>query len=90
MNDQPDWLPAPTSLPQVFVEIYNVTADPFQLRNIKATFDEDVQAKLSQRLMKLESCAGPSCRTPGLFHHSHRSVPHGHVQLAGAGGGEVC
>lgn len=64
---------------EVFVEIYNVTADPFQLRNIKATFDEDVQAKLSQRLMKLESCAGPSCRTPGLFHHSHRyhfDAPH--------------
>lgn len=58
----------------VFVEIYNVTADPFQLKNLRGTFDEASQAILNQRLMKLESCAGESCRAPGLFHHGHGSV----------------
>ena len=54
-------------LMQVFVEVYNVTADPFQLANIAKTIDQEVLEKMNHRLMMLQSCSGPSCRTPGVY-----------------------
>ena len=51
----------------MFVEVYNVTADPFQLANIAKTIDQEVLEKMNHRLMMLQSCSGPSCRTPGVY-----------------------
>lgn len=51
----------------MFVEVYNVTADPFQLTNIAKTIDQEVLEKMNHRLMMLQSCAGQSCRTPGVY-----------------------
>uniref|UniRef100_A0A8B9LRC0 N-acetylglucosamine-6-sulfatase n=1 Tax=Astyanax mexicanus TaxID=7994 RepID=A0A8B9LRC0_ASTMX len=50
---------------EVFVEVYNLTADPFQLTNIAKTIDQEVLEKMNHRLMMLQSCSGQSCRTPG-------------------------
>uniref|UniRef100_A0A8C5GWH1 N-acetylglucosamine-6-sulfatase n=1 Tax=Gouania willdenowi TaxID=441366 RepID=A0A8C5GWH1_GOUWI len=52
---------------EVFVEVYNVTADPFQLTNIAKTIDQEVLEKMNHRLMMLQSCSGQSCRTPGVY-----------------------
>lgn len=52
---------------QVFVEVYNMTADPFQLKNIAKTIDQEVLEKMNHRLMMLQSCATQSCRTPGVY-----------------------
>lgn len=52
---------------QVFVEVYNVTADPYQLTNIAKTIDQEVLEKMNHRLMMLQSCSGQSCRTPGVY-----------------------
>lgn len=52
---------------QVFVEVYNLTADPFQLSNILKTIDREILGNMNHRLMMLQSCAGQSCRTPGVF-----------------------
>lgn len=52
---------------QVFVEVYNVTADPFQLTNIAKSIDQEILEKMNHRLMMLQSCAGQSCRTPGVY-----------------------
>ncbi|XP_077400720.1 N-acetylglucosamine-6-sulfatase [Vanacampus margaritifer] len=52
---------------EVFVEVYNLTADPFQLTNIAKTIDQEVLEKMNHRLMMLQSCAGQTCRTPGVY-----------------------
>uniref|UniRef100_A0A667Z4N5 N-acetylglucosamine-6-sulfatase n=1 Tax=Myripristis murdjan TaxID=586833 RepID=A0A667Z4N5_9TELE len=49
---------------EVFVEVYNVTADPYQLTNIAKTIDQEILEKMNHRLMMLQSCSGASCRTP--------------------------
>lgn len=51
------------------MEVYNVTADPFQLTNIAKTIDQEVLEKMNHRLMMLQSCSGQSCRTPGVYDH---------------------
>ncbi|GAA6105849.1 N-acetylglucosamine-6-sulfatase [Tachysurus ichikawai] len=51
----------------VFVEVYNLTADPFQLKNIAKSIDQEVLEKMNHRLMMLQSCSGQSCRTPGVY-----------------------
>uniref|UniRef100_A0A8C2PNX6 N-acetylglucosamine-6-sulfatase n=1 Tax=Cyprinus carpio TaxID=7962 RepID=A0A8C2PNX6_CYPCA len=48
---------------EVFVEVYNLTADPFQLTNIAKSIDQEVLEKMNHRLMMLQSCSGQSCRT---------------------------
>lgn len=52
---------------KVFVEVYNVTADPYQLTNVAKTIDQEVLEKMNHRLMMLQSCSGQSCRTPGVY-----------------------
>lgn len=52
---------------QLCAEVYNVTADPYQLTNIAHTIDHEVLEKMNHRLMMLQSCAGHSCRTPGVY-----------------------
>lgn len=52
---------------QVFVEVYNLTADPHQLNNIAKTIDQEILEKMNYRLMMLQSCSGSTCRTPGVF-----------------------
>ncbi|KAA8580365.1 hypothetical protein FQN60_005900, partial [Etheostoma spectabile] len=52
---------------EVFVEVYNMTADPYQLTNIAKTIDQEVLEKMNHRLMMLQSCSGQSCRTPGVY-----------------------
>lgn len=44
-----------------------MTADPFQLKNIAKTIDQEVLEKMNHRLMMLQSCAAQSCRTPGVY-----------------------
>ncbi|XP_077565516.1 N-acetylglucosamine-6-sulfatase [Stigmatopora nigra] len=53
---------------EVFVEVYNLTADPFQLDNIAKTIDQEVLEKMNHRLMMLQSCAGQTCRDAGAYH----------------------
>ncbi|XP_059894619.1 N-acetylglucosamine-6-sulfatase [Gadus macrocephalus] len=60
---------------EVFVEVYNVTADPFQLANIAKTIDQEVLEKMNHRLMMLQSCSGASCRTPGVYDSRYHFDP---------------
>ncbi|XP_075968014.1 N-acetylglucosamine-6-sulfatase [Anarhichas minor] len=60
---------------EVFVEVYNVTADPFQLTNIAKTIDQEVLEKMNHRLMMLQSCSGQSCRTPGVYDTRYKFDP---------------
>ncbi|XP_026995413.1 glucosamine (N-acetyl)-6-sulfatase (Sanfilippo disease IIID), b [Tachysurus fulvidraco] len=45
-----------------FVEVYNLTADPNQLENILKKVDPALLQAMNQRLIKLQSCKGDSCR----------------------------
>ncbi|XP_033978883.1 glucosamine (N-acetyl)-6-sulfatase (Sanfilippo disease IIID), b [Trematomus bernacchii] len=45
-----------------FVEVYNLTSDPHQLVNIVKSVDPTVLQAMNQRLIKLQSCQGDSCR----------------------------
>lgn len=45
-----------------FVEVYNLTSDPHQLENIVKKVDPAVLQTMNQRLIRLQSCVGPSCR----------------------------
>ncbi|XP_067247619.1 N-acetylglucosamine-6-sulfatase isoform X2 [Chanodichthys erythropterus] len=60
---------------EVFVEVYNLTADPFQLSNIAKSIDQEVLEKMNHRLMMLQSCSGQSCRTPGVYDSKFRFDP---------------
>ncbi|XP_015208811.2 N-acetylglucosamine-6-sulfatase isoform X1 [Lepisosteus oculatus] len=58
---------------ELFVEVYNLTADPFQLINIAKTIDQEVLEKMNRRTIMLQTCSGLSCRTPGVFKPRYRS-----------------
>nr|XP_020464340.1 N-acetylglucosamine-6-sulfatase isoform X1 [Monopterus albus]XP_020464341.1 N-acetylglucosamine-6-sulfatase isoform X1 [Monopterus albus] len=60
---------------EVFVEIYNVTADPYQLENKAKTIDHEVLEKMNHRLMMLQACTGQSCRTPGVYDPRYKFDP---------------
>uniref|UniRef100_A0AAQ4PTL7 N-acetylglucosamine-6-sulfatase n=1 Tax=Gasterosteus aculeatus aculeatus TaxID=481459 RepID=A0AAQ4PTL7_GASAC len=60
---------------EVFVEVYNVTADPYQLTNIAKTIDQEVLEKMNHRLMMLQSCSGQTCRTPGVYDTRYKFDP---------------
>uniref|UniRef100_A0A8C2QS86 N-acetylglucosamine-6-sulfatase n=1 Tax=Capra hircus TaxID=9925 RepID=A0A8C2QS86_CAPHI len=60
---------------EVFVEVYNLTADPHQLNNIAKSIDPELLGKMNYRLMMLQSCSGPTCRTPGVFDPGYRFDP---------------
>ncbi|XP_053303693.1 glucosamine (N-acetyl)-6-sulfatase (Sanfilippo disease IIID), b [Pleuronectes platessa] len=45
-----------------FVEVYNLTSDPHQLENIVKKVDPTVLQAMNQRLIKLQSCEGDTCR----------------------------
>ncbi|XP_046907221.1 N-acetylglucosamine-6-sulfatase [Hypomesus transpacificus] len=60
---------------EVFVEVYNVTADPFQLSNIAKSIDQEVLEKMNHRLMMLQSCSGQACRTPGVYDTRYKFDP---------------
>ncbi|KAM7367342.1 hypothetical protein PAMP_015251 [Pampus punctatissimus] len=60
---------------EVFVEVYNVTADPYQLTNIAKTIDQEVLEKMNHRLMMLQSCSGQSCRTHGVYDPRYKFDP---------------
>ncbi|XP_018429121.1 PREDICTED: N-acetylglucosamine-6-sulfatase [Nanorana parkeri] len=60
---------------EVFVEVYNLTADPNQLTNIAKTIEQEILEKMNHRLMMLQSCSGASCRTPGVFDPRYRFDP---------------
>ncbi|XP_045567977.1 N-acetylglucosamine-6-sulfatase-like [Salmo salar] len=40
---------------EVFVEVYNMTVDPYQLINRAKTIDQEVLEKMNHRLMMLQS-----------------------------------
>lgn len=44
-----------------FRELYNLSADPYQLNNIIDTIDPSVVEALAQKLDQVRSCAGPAC-----------------------------
>lgn len=48
--------------PQSFVEVYNLTSDCHQLENIVKKVDPAILQAMNQRLIKLQSCVGDSCR----------------------------
>ncbi|XP_075996301.1 glucosamine (N-acetyl)-6-sulfatase (Sanfilippo disease IIID), b [Genypterus blacodes] len=45
-----------------FVEVYNLTSDCHQLENIVKKVDPALLQAMNQRLIKLQSCVGDSCR----------------------------
>lgn len=45
-----------------FVEVYNLTSDPHQLENVLKKTDPAILQAMNQRLIKLQSCEGDSCR----------------------------
>ncbi|XP_056874964.1 glucosamine (N-acetyl)-6-sulfatase (Sanfilippo disease IIID), b [Takifugu flavidus] len=45
-----------------FVEMYDLKSDPHQLENIVKKVDPSVLQVMNQRLIKLQSCQGQSCR----------------------------
>ncbi|XP_069038160.1 glucosamine (N-acetyl)-6-sulfatase (Sanfilippo disease IIID), b isoform X1 [Lepisosteus oculatus] len=45
-----------------FVEVYNLTSDPHQLENVVKKVDPTLLQTMNQRLIKLQSCLGESCR----------------------------
>lgn len=47
---------------QSFVEVYDLTSDPHQLENIVKKVDPAILQAMNQRLIKLQSCEGASCR----------------------------
>uniref|UniRef100_A0A8C7N7G0 N-acetylglucosamine-6-sulfatase n=1 Tax=Oncorhynchus kisutch TaxID=8019 RepID=A0A8C7N7G0_ONCKI len=61
---------------EVFVEVYNITVDPYQLINLAKTIDQEVLEKMNHRLMMLQSCSGQSCRTPGVYDTRYTFDPH--------------
>uniref|UniRef100_A0A8D0CD35 N-acetylglucosamine-6-sulfatase n=1 Tax=Salvator merianae TaxID=96440 RepID=A0A8D0CD35_SALMN len=61
---------------EVFVEVYNLTADPHQITNIAKTIDQEILEKMNYRLMMLQSCSGATCRTPGVFDPGYKFNPH--------------
>ncbi|XP_063073693.1 N-acetylglucosamine-6-sulfatase [Engraulis encrasicolus] len=60
---------------EVFVEVYNLTADPFQLSNIAKSIEQEVLEKMNHRLMMLQSCSAQSCRTPGVYDTRYKFDP---------------
>uniref|UniRef100_A0A8C6U7E7 N-acetylglucosamine-6-sulfatase n=1 Tax=Neogobius melanostomus TaxID=47308 RepID=A0A8C6U7E7_9GOBI len=60
---------------EVFVEVYNMTADPFQLTNVARSIEQEVLEKMNRRLMILQSCSGQSCRTPGVYDPRYKFDP---------------
>ncbi|XP_072309833.1 N-acetylglucosamine-6-sulfatase [Eucyclogobius newberryi] len=60
---------------EVFVEVYNMTADPFQLTNVAKSIEQEVLEKMNRRLMILQSCSGQSCRTPGVYDPRYKFDP---------------
>lgn len=47
---------------QSFVEMYDLKSDPHQLENVVRKVDPSVLQVMNQRLIKLQSCQGQSCR----------------------------
>lgn len=47
---------------QSFVEMYDLKSDPHQLENVVKKVDPSVLQVMNQRLIKLQSCQGQSCR----------------------------
>ena len=45
-----------------FYEMYNITADPFQLDNIYQSQPEDVKQELHDLVLAEFKCSGPSCQ----------------------------
>ncbi|CAG05364.1 unnamed protein product, partial [Tetraodon nigroviridis] len=45
-----------------FVEVYDLKSDPHQLENVVKKVDPSVLQVMNQRLIKLQSCQGQSCR----------------------------
>jgi arylsulfatase A-like enzyme len=43
-------------------QLYDLHTDPYQLRNLAATADPALVARLDQRLAGMVGCAGASCR----------------------------
>nr|CAB3250160.1 N-acetylglucosamine-6-sulfatase [Phallusia mammillata] len=52
---------------ETFVEVYNHTVDPHQLKNIRNTINPQVLVKMNQRLITLGACTGKTCRAPGSY-----------------------
>jgi arylsulfatase A-like enzyme len=44
------------------LELYDLTADPYELQSLHRTADAGVLAPLSARLRELTTCRGPACR----------------------------
>lgn len=47
---------------QSFVEMYDLKSDPHQLENVVKKVDPSVLQVMNQRLIKLQSCKGETCR----------------------------
>jgi len=52
--------------PNVFLEFYDLSIDPWQTHNAASTLNPEAQIKLHQRLHQLKTCSGQTCQTlPG-------------------------
>ncbi|XP_069760118.1 N-acetylglucosamine-6-sulfatase isoform X2 [Narcine bancroftii] len=60
---------------EVFVEVYNLTSDPFEIINIAKTIDQEILEKMNHRLMMLQSCSGSTCHSAGVYDPRYRFDP---------------
>jgi N-acetylglucosamine-6-sulfatase len=54
-----------------FVEVYNLTNDPFQLKNVAHDTSPLLLMELNKRLLQLSVCSGSTCQQ---LDHTHRST----------------
>ena len=47
---------------QNFIELYDLTQDPDQLKNLAYQVSKETISDLSKRLLRLKKCHGKSCR----------------------------
>ena len=60
------------------MEVYDLSKDPHQLKNIVKTVDKQVLVHMNKRLVKLSICAGPTCKVVDPFPPWTINLPENH------------
>jgi N-acetylglucosamine-6-sulfatase len=63
---------------QNFVELYDLSKDPHQLKNVAKSVDPQVLVGLNKRLVQLTICNGPTCK-PGFRPYPPRDFSHSNI-----------
>ncbi|ELT91590.1 hypothetical protein CAPTEDRAFT_122951 [Capitella teleta] len=67
-----------------FVELYDLSKDPHQLKNIAKSVDPKILVGMNKRLVELTICEGPTCKPgvkpfPPQFPPQPRSLLHSNI-----------